>query len=77
MLKVLASPASAPPSNALMLEPRIAGLMRLYFQVSSLGALPEAGGLLDQRGDHVAYFAIFADAAAEHRKNQTSAGVTR
>lgn len=39
-------------------------MISLYNMCQSMGALPEAGGLLDQRADIYAYFAIFVEADA-------------
>ena len=65
----LKTPPSAPPTNALAASPRIAALISLYFMSKSMGALPDAGGLLDQRGDVYAYFTIFSAVEAEHVYN--------
>jgi hypothetical protein len=67
MLECLRAPASSPPRNALSRSPRIASLISLYFMCRNMGALPGAGGLLDQRADHYAYFTIFSSAESEHR----------
>ena len=55
---------TSPPTRA---SPQ---LMGLYAQVRNLGALPNPGGLLDQRPDHYAAFAVFASAEAEHQRSQ-------
>jgi hypothetical protein len=59
--------ASAPPTNA---SPRIARMIDLYFMSRHMSALPDPGGLLDQRADVYAYFSIFAAAVAEHQRAQ-------
>jgi hypothetical protein len=69
MLSCLSSPPTAPPSNALAAAPEIARLIGLYFMAKNLGALPDPGGLLDQRADVYAYFVIFGGAEAEHIYN--------
>jgi hypothetical protein len=66
MLLLLKLPPSSPPSNALAARPDIARMIGLYAQVKNLGALPDEGGLLDQRADYYAYFAIFSAAESEH-----------
>ena len=71
MLSVLASAPTAPPRNALKKEPKIARMMELYFQTKNLGALPDPGGVLDQRADVYAYFAVFGAAESEHAYNQS------
>jgi hypothetical protein len=58
--------SSAPPTNHLRKRPDIAALIGLYFMSKNLSALPEAGGVLDMRADHYAYFSVFATAEAEH-----------
>jgi len=44
-------------------------LIGLYNMCRHLNTLPDAGGLLDQRADYVAYFAIFGAAENEHYAN--------
>lgn len=66
MLKVLAAKPSSPPTNALAANPRIAELISLYFECGNRGCLPDEGGLLDQRADLMAFFAIFDNARALH-----------
>ena len=70
MLQCLSAPPSAPPLNALRSNPRIASLIGLYSQAKDMGALPNPGGLLDQRADHYAFFAVFSAAIAEHEYNK-------
>lgn len=65
------TPPTAPPINALAASPRIAALISLYFMCKNMGALPDEGGLLDQRGDVYAYFNIFTAVEAEHVYNLT------
>lgn len=67
MLAVLKASPTAPPRNMLAKHPRIARMMSLYSQCKNLGTLPDDGGLLDQRADYLAYFAIFAAADAEYQ----------
>lgn len=66
MLMCLQSPASSPPHNALAKSPLIARYISLYSMAKSLSALPDAGGLLDQRADIYAYFSVFNAAEAEY-----------
>jgi hypothetical protein len=61
---------SAPPTKRLAKSPHIAEMISLYSQVRALGALPDAGGLLDQRADYYAYFAVFAAVEALTRRPQ-------
>lgn len=64
MLTVLSSKPSNPPRNALAANPYVARLIGLYFQCENRGALPDEGGILDQRGDVMVYFEIFDNARA-------------
>lgn len=66
MLKCLMAPPSAPPVRALTKFPRIASLIELYSMSKNLNALPDPGGLFDQRNDVYEFFGIFAAAEAEY-----------
>lgn len=70
MMKCLMAPASAPPRRALSSHPHIAGLIELYAQCKNLGALPDAGGLLDQRNDIYVFFGVFSAAEAEYLQSK-------
>lgn len=67
MLRLLQS--DAPPRNALAAEPRIASMLSLYQMCQSMRSLPDAGGLLDMRADHYAYFQAFSGAESEYENS--------
>lgn len=46
-------------------HPKATQMLGLYNQCRNLQTLPEAGGLLDQSAEHIAYFDIFASAEAD------------
>ena len=71
MLQCLSALPSAPPRNALSKSPRLAQMISLYSMAKSFGALPDEGGLLDQRADVYAFFAVLANAEAEHSYNES------
>jgi len=68
LLLCLKNPSS-PPNNRIAKSPQIARMLGLYSMTKNLGALPDAGGLLDQRSDVYAYFGIFSSAEAEHMES--------
>ena len=61
---------SGPPKNLLASEPRIARLWSSYQLCKHLTCLPDAGGLLDQDAEWVAFAGIFANAEADYRESQ-------
>jgi hypothetical protein len=65
---------SGTPKNALAREPHLARLWSSYQLCKHLTCLPDAGGLLDQDAEWVAFAGVFAATEADYQESQKPKG---
>ncbi len=65
-----------PPSKSLLREPEIARYLSTYNVCKALGCLPDGPALNDQDTRFVDFAMVFAQAEAEHQRNQDRKGAT-